>query len=104
VIYYVPSHENVKVKVKLSLDLAKHHTMKTYWGNGGTAARIINLGTRCRRVVSFTPRPLYPLGKELRYSLDRRLGGTQSRSGRGGEEKKIPSLLLTGIEPRSSIP
>jgi len=26
-----------KVKVKLSLCLTKHQTMKTYWGNGGIA-------------------------------------------------------------------
>jgi hypothetical protein len=38
-------------------------------------------------VVSFTPRLLYPQGKSLWYPLDRRLGGPQSRSGCGGEEK-----------------
>jgi hypothetical protein len=38
-------------------------------------------------VVSFTPLPLYPLGKFLRYSLDRRLGEPKSRSGRRGDEK-----------------
>jgi hypothetical protein len=38
-------------------------------------------------VVSLTPRPLYPHGKSPWYQLDRRLGGPQSRSGRGGEEK-----------------
>jgi hypothetical protein len=38
-------------------------------------------------VVSFTPRPLYPLGKIPWYPLDRRLGGPQSRSGRRGEEE-----------------
>jgi hypothetical protein len=32
-------------------------------------------------------RPLYPQGKSTWYQLDRRLGGPQSRSGRGGEEK-----------------
>jgi hypothetical protein len=36
-------------------------------------------------------RPLYPKGKSPWYVLDRRLSGLQSRSGRGGEEKKIPS-------------
>jgi hypothetical protein len=41
--------------------------------------------------------PLYPRGKSLRYLLDRRLGGPQSRSGRGGEEKN--SQPLSGIEP-----
>jgi hypothetical protein len=32
-------------------------------------------------VVNFTPRPLYPRGTSPRYSLYRRLGGPQSRSG-----------------------
>jgi hypothetical protein len=35
----------VKVKVKLSQCLTKHHAMKTYWG-GGIAPRIPDLGTR----------------------------------------------------------
>jgi hypothetical protein len=38
-------------------------------------------------VVSFTRRPPYPQGKNSWYPLDRRLGGPQSRYGRGGEEK-----------------
>jgi hypothetical protein len=46
-------------------------------------------------VVSFTPRSLYPKGKSPWYPLDRKLGGPQSRSGRGGEEKnshhKLPN-------------
>jgi hypothetical protein len=49
---------------------------------------------------SFTPRSLYPQGKSLRYPLDRRLGGTQSRSGRSVEEKN--SQPPPGFEPRSS--
>jgi hypothetical protein len=48
-------------------------------------------------VVSFTPQPLYRQGKNPGYSLDRRLGGPQSRSGRGGEEKS--SQPLPGLEP-----
>jgi hypothetical protein len=48
-------------------------------------------------VVSFTPRPLYPQGKRPWYPLDRKLGGPQSRSGRGGEEKN--SQPPPGIEP-----
>jgi hypothetical protein len=35
--------------------------------------------------------------KEPRYTLDRRLGGPQSRSGRGGKEKN--SQVLQGLEP-----
>jgi hypothetical protein len=38
-------------------------------------------------VVSFTPLPLYSQGEDPWYPLDRRLGGPQSRSGHGGEEK-----------------
>jgi hypothetical protein len=38
-----------------------------------------------------------PPGKEPRYPLDRRLGGLQSRSGRGGEEKN--SQPLPGLDP-----
>jgi hypothetical protein len=40
-------------------------------------------------VVSFTHRPLYARGRSPRYTLDRRLGGPHSRSGRRGEEKII---------------
>jgi hypothetical protein len=29
------------MKVKLSLCLTKHHTMKAYWGSGGIAPRIL---------------------------------------------------------------
>jgi hypothetical protein len=50
-------------------------------------------------VVSFTPRPLYPQGKSLRYPLDRKLGGLQSQSGHGTEEKN--SQPPPGIEPTS---
>jgi hypothetical protein len=37
-----------KVKVKLSLCLTKHHALKTYWGSGGIAPRILDLGIRWR--------------------------------------------------------
>jgi hypothetical protein len=47
--------------------------------------------------VSFTSRTLYPQGKNPWYPLDRRLGGPQSRSGRGGEEKN--SQPLPELEP-----
>jgi len=33
------------------------------WESGGTAPRILNLGTRWRWMASFTPRPLYPWKK-----------------------------------------
>jgi hypothetical protein len=72
---------NVKVKV------TEHNAMKTHLGIGAIGPRILDFGTRWRLVVSFTPRPLYLQGKRPRYPLDRRLGGIQSRSGHGGEEK-----------------
>jgi hypothetical protein len=47
----------------------------------------LDLGTSLKWVVSFTPWPLYWQRKSPRYSLYRRLGEPQSRSGRRGEEK-----------------
>jgi len=47
-------------------------------------------------------RPLYPQGKSPWYPLDRRLGGTRSRSGRGGEEtnsQPLPGPESPIIEP-----
>jgi len=40
-------------------------------------------------VVNVTPRSLYPQVKERRNSSDRRLGGSQSRTGRFGEKKYL---------------
>jgi hypothetical protein len=48
-------------------------------------------------VVTFTPRLLFPQGKSTWCLLNRRLGGLQSWSGRGGEEKNIQPVL--GLEP-----
>jgi hypothetical protein len=48
-------------------------------------------------MFNLTLRPLYPQGKSPWYPLDRRLGGPQSRSGRGGEEKN--SQPSPEIEP-----
>jgi hypothetical protein len=57
-------------------------------------------------VVCFTLRPLYPHGKSTWYSLDMRLGGLQSRSGCGGEEKNSHPLRSrvqngSGAQPAS---
>jgi hypothetical protein len=70
-----------------------HHAMKVYWGSRGTVLRILDLGTRWGWVVSFMPWPLYPQGKNPWYPLHRRLGGSQSWSGCGGEEKNSQPLL-----------
>jgi hypothetical protein len=49
-------------------------------------------------VVSFTSWPLYSQGKRPFYPLDRMFGGSQCRSGYGGEE--INSQPLPGLEPQ----
>jgi hypothetical protein len=78
------------------LFLIEHHAMEAYWGSESIAPRIIDLGTRWRWVVSFTPRPFYPQGKSPFYPLDRRLGGPQTRPRCGGEKNSQP---LSGLEP-----
>jgi len=55
--------------------LTEYHSMKAYRRSWGIARRILDLGTRWRRVVNFTSRPLYPQGKRSWYPLHRRLGG-----------------------------
>jgi len=90
-------HSKGNVKVMLSLCLTKHHATKAYWERGGKAPRILDLGIRWRYVVSLTPRLLYTQGNSPWYRLDRKLGGLQSRSGRGGEVKNSQPLL--GFEP-----
>jgi hypothetical protein len=49
------------------------------------------------------PTALSSVREPLRYPSDRRWGGLQNRFGRGGE-KKIQSLPLPELEPRSSSP
>jgi hypothetical protein len=78
------------------LFLGEHHAMKAYWGSGSITPRTLDLGTRWRGMVSFISQLIYPQRKSLWYPLDRRLGGLQARSGRGGEE--INSQLLPGLE------
>jgi hypothetical protein len=51
----------------------------------------LDLGSRWRWLVSFTPRPPYPRGKNPQCPLDTRLCGPQIRSGRCEEEKKRPA-------------
>jgi hypothetical protein len=40
-----------------------------------------------------------PQGKSPSYPLDRRLGGLQSRSGRGGEENNSQGTRIPDIQP-----
>jgi hypothetical protein len=71
-IYKQPS-SLLKIKEE-SVCLTKHHAMKTHWGGGAVIApHILDLRTRWRWVVSFTPWPLYPQGKISWYPFYRRL-------------------------------
>jgi hypothetical protein len=85
----------IKIKLSLRFNWAPRHG--GVLGSGSIAPCILYLGTRWRWVVSFTPWPLYPQGKSRWYSLDMRLGGSQSRSGRGCEEKNYKSQ--PGLDP-----
>jgi len=60
--------------------------MKTCWRSGGIAPHILNICTRWRRGQLHDPAAL------CWYLLDRRLGGLQSRSRHGDEEKKSQTL------------
>jgi hypothetical protein len=91
-LYCLP--DKVKVKLFPCFKRAPHH--EGILGSGGIAPHILDLGTRCRWVVSFTPWPLYSHGNSPWYPLHRWLGGPQSQSGRGGEEKNSQPLL--GLE------
>jgi hypothetical protein len=62
--------------------------MKTCWGNGGIAPLILNLGIRMKEVAGqLHAMDALPQGKSIWYPLGRSLVGSQSLSGRGGEEK-----------------
>jgi hypothetical protein len=59
-----------------------------------------DLGTRRRWFVSFKPRPLYPRGKSLRYSIGKGLSGPHIRSARYGE---VEILDITGTRTPSVV-
>jgi hypothetical protein len=50
--------------------------MKAYWESWGIVPHILDLGTRWRLVVSFTPRPLYPQGKIIKIIFKWQAAGT----------------------------
>jgi hypothetical protein len=78
---------NWTVRVKLSLCLTKHHAMKAYWG--------VEVSGQLHDPAALPP------GEDPLVHLDRRLGGPQSSSGRGGEEKN--SQPPPGIEHKIGV-
>jgi hypothetical protein len=69
--------------------------MKTYGRSGGTAPRFLTWALHGGAFI-FTPLPLYLRGYSARYSMYKRLGVLQSRSGPFGKLKNL--LPLPGIE------
>jgi len=49
-------------------------------------------------MVSLKPRPLFHRKNMLQYLLDGRLGGTQSQSGHGGEEKNSIAKQILSVD------
>jgi hypothetical protein len=102
--------EGVQGKLKLPLCLSKYHAMKTYyllnltsrhevWGSGGIAPRVLNLGAKWRRVVSFTLRSSYRQGKDPLCPLDTGLGGGWARKPVWMRRRRKRNFLqLSGIE------
>jgi hypothetical protein len=59
------------VKVKLSLCLTQHHAMKMYWGSGGIAPHIFDLGGEWSASCPscFTPRERPPGTHWIGYAI-----------------------------------
>jgi hypothetical protein len=52
-----------------------HHAMKTYGGmEGRCSSTILDLSTRLRWIMSFTPQPLYVRGKNPPVSIGEKIG------------------------------
>jgi hypothetical protein len=66
--------------------------------------RFLDITTSWRWAVSFTPQPLSPRWKSLRYPLDGGLGMPQKRFGRHGEEKILDPTGTRTPTPQSSRP
>ena len=92
VYHYIEYYNRTDIKVK-ELGFFTVYSMKACRRSRGVAPHILNVGTRWKRVITFTSRPLCP-----RCPLNRRLGGLQTRSERFGGEKNL--LSLHGFERR----
>lgn len=64
-------------------------------GSGCIDPWFLDLSTSWRCVISFTPWPLYPHGKDTWYPLYRRLGGHHSQSWWQGEVKILDPIRTT---------
>jgi hypothetical protein len=65
-----PTSHFLLIKLKLSLcSTNKAHRHEGVWGSRCIDPHFLDLGTSCKGVVSFTPRPLYPRGKSPPVSI-----------------------------------
>jgi len=77
--------------------------MKAYWGSGGMAPRILNLGSTWSWAVGFRHRSLYLRGKSPQCTLCKRLHEPQSWSGRSCEKKESHHCPWRGSNPSRSL-
>ena len=71
--------------------------MQTYTGSRDLAQLTLNIGTRCKWIVSFTPRPLYSPWKKAQCTWDKRPKGPRTSS----DVLERNLLSPSGIEPRT---
>jgi hypothetical protein len=74
-----------KVKLTLCFSLTEHHAIKAYWEWRHSSTHSLTSALDGSEWSASSPGRFTPT-EPPRYPLDRRLGGPQSRSGRGGEE------------------
>jgi len=87
--YFAP----ILVKGKTHLGLTKHHAMKKY-GRVKFHAFVTSAVGECQYSASYPGHFIH--GESRRWPLDKKLGRSQSLSGRGDE--KIPLFFLPGID------
>jgi hypothetical protein len=87
---------------KVAPVLTKQHAMKTYGGVEVELHAFLTSALDVGKWVASRPGRFTPGETAPLYPLDKRLGGPQSRSGRGSEEKEV--LPLPRIKSRSSSP
>jgi hypothetical protein len=66
--------------------------MKAYWDSGSIAPRILELGKDGNEWSASWPGHFTPQGKRSWYPLDKRLGGSQGRSGQEKNSQSLPGL------------
>jgi hypothetical protein len=95
----VPLH-NVKLSLCLTNSALRHEGA---WMSGCVEPHFLDLGINCRWVVSFTPRPLYPRGKN-RYPKKQEAGWAPEPFWRRREDEILDPTGTRTQTPRSFSP